>query len=202
MIKSKSGVSEVIVVTLLIVTTVIIAGTAFTFVRESSNEKLNQLGSELTQASELSCNDAEFIVNSCDIYDVDNVTDIIFTNNSDLDVFNLMLTIEGKDVNGEDLTLIGRFENIVEGGQIAGLSTDTNFTYTRGEADYNTLNVDQIDSVVLTNGACPKKSLVLDCTIHSDLDYSPNPLVVTLSTPSRNTVYAIGTSISFSSSVS
>ncbi|MFA5746216.1 MAG: hypothetical protein WCX82_00210 [archaeon] len=163
---NNKGASEVIVVTLIIVISVILAGLFFSWLKESSKQNMDDASSALVNSSDVSCIDAKFLVDSCDINSTSRVTKLMFTNNSDLKIFNIVLTIEGKNVSGTDMTLIGRFEDVVSGGEVIELSTDTNFTYTRQDSDYNTLDTSEISNMVLTNGTCPKKAVVLNCIVN------------------------------------
>ncbi len=166
---TQKGASEVIVVTLIIVVTVILAGIFFAWLKNSSKERMDQATDELKQASDLSCMDAKFIVDSCNIYSSSgNKVSLVFRNDSNLRVFNLVLTIQGKNGSEEDLVVAGRFEKVVSKGEMTNLSTDANFTYTIGDENLlTTLNPNSIYHMILTNGTCPKESIILNnCTVN------------------------------------
>ncbi|MFA5746213.1 MAG: hypothetical protein WCX82_00225 [archaeon] len=189
---SKKGVSEIIVVTMVIVVSIIIAGIFFVWINEYlSKDKLDQTGGVLLQASDLSCMNVKIKVDSCTINNANKVTQILVTNSSDLTLFNFVLTIEGKNVSGTDMTLIGTFDESVSGGQIVNLSTDTNFNYTREDFDYFTLDTSEITSMVLTNGTCPKKSEILECEIIA------GPLTTRIISPEDEKYYFYEDSIDF-----
>ena len=160
-LKSRKGISEIISVTLLIVIVVILASLFFAWSRNSAKTKMDQVTAELKAASDLECSNAQFYVDSCTIYSTTKTVRLVLMNNSDIRLFNLQLIINGN--------VSGSFNKIVEAGETAYLSTDTNFTVNRG--DQNSLvdiDIEDIDNITLTNGACPKEVIdVSGCNIVS-----------------------------------
>ena len=63
MIKTKKGLSSLIVITMIIVVTVILATIFFAWLKESSKSQLDQTATELKEASNLSCNNSSFKIN-------------------------------------------------------------------------------------------------------------------------------------------
>ncbi len=160
---NQKGASSVITITLVIVITVILAGLFLSWANNFSKTNRDQTTSELKQASDLSCVNASFKVESCTIDSSTKATDILFINSSNLKIFNLILTIEGKDNSGEDIRASGRFEDVIDAGVSVNLTTNSNFTGITGNLE--DLNVSTITNMTLTNGTCPKKIFVLDCEI-------------------------------------
>jgi len=163
--RTEKGASEVIVIILIIVVTVILATLFFAWLRESSKTKLDETSFELRQASDFSCMDASFIIESCNLISVENNSiNFVLSNNSTLVLFNIVLSIHGKNKNNENTSIIGRFENIVSGGETVLLSTDTDFTFIQGDqAVLDDLNISTITNITLTNGTCPNKIVSLNC---------------------------------------
>ena len=161
---NKKGASEVIVVIMVIMVTVILATIFFAWMRESSKSKLDQTADEMKQASDFSCMDDPLILESCTI--TNNVINIVASNNSDLKLFNLILSINGKNNSAEDTSIVGRFETIINPGEIKNLSTALSFTYITGDqTTLSDLNASTITNAILTNGNCPKKIINLSCDI-------------------------------------
>lgn len=151
-LKSRKGISEIISVTLLIVIVVILASLFFAWSRNSTKTKMDQVTAELKAASDLECSNAQFYVDSCTIYSTTKTTRLVLINNSNIRLFNLQLTINGE--------VSGSFNNIIEAGETAYLSTDTNFTVNRGNLDsLADIDISDIKNITLTNGACPKEIL-------------------------------------------
>jgi FlaG/FlaF family flagellin (archaellin) len=161
MLINKKGVSEVITVTLIIVITVIIAGLFFAWSKNSAKTKMDEISAELKEVNDKDCSNAQFYVDSCTIYSTTKTVRLTLINNSDIKLFNLNLIINGN--------VSGSFDEIVEAGETAYLSTDTNFTVNRG--DQNSLmdiDIEDIENITLTNGTCPKEVLdISGCTIVS-----------------------------------
>lgn len=156
---TKKGASEVIVVTLVIVVTVILAIIFFAWFKETSKSNLDQTADEMKQASDLSCMNASIVIESCKFNN--NDLNVLLINNSDIKLFNLVISVYGKNTDNKDTSFVGRFEEIVKPGEIKKLSTKTNFTYVTEDGDFNKL--EEIERVILTNGACPKYIINLDC---------------------------------------
>lgn len=115
---------------------------------------------QLKQASDLSCINANFKITSCNI-DLDTKTiNFVFVNNSNLKIFNLVLTIHANET-----IISGAFEKVINSGEITSLSTATDFTYTKGKAEHQSIDTATITDIILTNGTCPKKVFTLDCEI-------------------------------------
>lgn len=161
---NQKGLSAIIVTLLVIVITVIIATVFFAWAKDYSKTSNNVATGELQQVSDLSCLNANFKVDSCIIDDDVNAIDVVFLNNSDIKIFNLVLTVQGKNNSDNDSVIIGRFDSAVSGGEVVKLSTDTNFTFTTGTG-FDDFNFSTIESMTLTNGTCPKKSFLLNCEI-------------------------------------
>jgi uncharacterized protein YpmB len=115
MIKTKKGASEVIVVIMIVMVSVILATMFFAWLKESSKSKLDQTADEMKQASDFSCMDASFIIESCNVNDDGNIS-VVLSNNSDLRLFNLVLSINGKNNLGADTSIVGRFETVINPG--------------------------------------------------------------------------------------
>lgn len=165
MIKTKKGASEVVVVIMIVVITVILATIFLAWLRESSKSKLDQTADEMRQASDLSCMDASFTIESCKILNDKNIS-VLFSNNSDLRLFNLVLSISGKNNSAENTSIVGRFETTISPGELKNLSTASDFTFTNGDAlALLDLNASSITNMTLTNGTCPKKIINLNCDI-------------------------------------
>lgn len=161
---NQKGASPIIVVTLIIVITVILAGLLLSWSKNFSKTNMDQTTTELKQASDLSCANASFKVESCTIDGINKNINILFINSSNLKIYNLVLTIEGKNNSGENIRVSGRFEDIVDAGKSINFTTDSNFTEIIGNLE--DLNVSTITNITLTNGTCPKKIFVLDCEIN------------------------------------
>jgi len=161
---NQKGASSVITITLVIVITVILAGLFLSWANNFSKTNRDQTTSELKQASDLSCVNASFKVESCTIDSSTKATDILFINSSNLKIYNLILTIQGQNDSEEDIRISGRFEEIVAAGKSINFTTDSNFTEIIGNLE--DLNVSTITNMTLTNGTCPKKIFVLDCEIN------------------------------------
>jgi flagellin-like protein len=161
---NQKGASSVITITLVIVITVILAGLFLSWANNFSKTNRDQTTSELKQASDLSCVNASFKVESCTIDSSTKATDILFINSSNLKIYNLILTIQGQNDSEEDIRISGRFEEIVAAGKSINFTTDSNFTEIIGNLE--DLNVSTITNITLTNGTCPKKIFVLDCEIN------------------------------------
>lgn len=200
MIKTEKGASEVIVIVMIIVITVILATIFFAWLKESSNTQLDQTSMQLKEASDLSCSNATFKIESFDLDEVNRKISFVLSNNSDLKIFNLILSVQGKDAEGVDLKISGRFDTIVESGQMVSLSTDSNFTYISGDISaLGTLDFGNLTNITLTNGTCPKKILLIDSydltLIQSDLVADPNADTffesqnITLSSEEGATIY-------------
>jgi FlaG/FlaF family flagellin (archaellin) len=165
MIKTKKGASEVIVVIMIVMVSVILATLFFAWLKESSKSKLDQTADEMKQASDFSCMDASFIIESCNVNDDGNIS-VVLSNNSDLRLFNLILSINGKNNSAEDTSIVGRFETVINPGEIKNLSTASSFTFITGDqTTLSDLNASTITNAILTNGNCPKKIINLSCDI-------------------------------------
>lgn len=160
---NQKGASSVIIITLVIVITVILAGLFLSWANNFSKTNRDQTTSELKQASDLSCVNASFKVESCTIDSSTKATDILFINSSNLKIYNLILTIQGQNDSEEDIRISGRFEEIVAAGKSINFTTDSNFTGISG--NLGDINISTITNMTLTNGTCPKKIFVLDCEI-------------------------------------
>lgn len=157
---NKKGASEIIVTMLIVVVVVILATVLFAWFKSSSQNKLDETTDELKQVSDFKCMDASFIIESC-VIDSDKNFSILFSNSSDIRLFNLVLSIHGKN-NEEDSLVVGRFNDIIQPGEIKNLKTSGNFVFLTG--DNSTLSaIDTIDNIILTNAACPNKILNLNC---------------------------------------
>lgn len=180
MIKTKKGLSSLIVITMIIVVTVILATIFFAWLKESSKSQLDQTATELKEASNLSCNNSSFKIESFNIDEVNKNISFVLSNNSDLRLFNLVLSIHGKNKSAEDTSIVGRFESIVSPGEIIRLETDSNFTFITGNQEtLNNLDYSNIEDITLTNGTCPKKIISIDryniTLIQEDIVAEPNP---------------------------
>ena len=161
MILTKKGASEVIVAIMVVMVTVILATIFFAWMKETSKNQLDETSNELRQASDFTCMNATFVIESCVIDSSSKDVNILLMNNSELRLFNIILSI-----HAENTSIVGRFEKLVDPGEISKLSTSSDFTYIDGnQSVLSSLDLDTIENMILTNGACPKKTINLDCDI-------------------------------------
>ena len=161
---NNKGASEVIVVIMIVMVTVVLATMFFAWLKESSSSRLNETGDEVKQASDFSCMNDPIIVESCTITDSPREISLVLSNNSDLKIFNIVLSVNGKDVLENNLNISGRFDTVINSGQVIQLTTDSNFTYITGdETDFGNIVIGTINNTTLTNGTCPKKIINLNC---------------------------------------
>jgi flagellin-like protein len=65
MILTKKGASEVIVAIMVVMVTVILATIFFAWMKETSKNQLDETSNELRQASDFTCMNATFVIESC-----------------------------------------------------------------------------------------------------------------------------------------
>ena len=129
--------------------------------KETSKNQLDETSNELREASDFTCMNAKFVIESCVIDSLSNKVTIILMNNSELRLFNIILSI-----HAQNTSIVGRFEKLVNPGEISKLSTTSDFTFVTGDqTTFSSLNPNTIENMILTNGACPKKTINLDCEI-------------------------------------
>lgn len=162
---NKKGAAAILVISLVIVLIVTLSIIIFAWSKSYSRDEMNITSGQLKQASDLSCVNANFKVTSCTVDSSGKAVYLVFVNNSNLKIFNLVLTIYAKDISANDIIVSGTFEKIINSGENASLSTDTNFTYIKGEAEHSGMDIDTITDIILTNGTCPKKIFTLDCEV-------------------------------------
>lgn len=151
---TRKGVSEIITITIIIAITVILTGMFLAWAKNSSKNKMDEISAELRSASDLECLNAEFYVDSCTILNTTKTIRLTIINNSNLKLFNLNLSING------DTSVAGVFQDNINPGEMAFLSTDTDFNFTRGDqSTLRAIDIDTIDNITLTNGTCPKEIL-------------------------------------------
>lgn len=158
---TRKGVSEIITITIIIAITVILTGMFLAWAKNSSKNKMDEISAELRSASDLECLNAEFFVDSCTILNTTKTIRLTIINNSNLKLFNLNLSING------DTSVAGVFQDNINPGEMAFLSTDTDFNFTRGDqSTLHAIDIDTIDNITLTNGTCPKEILdISGCTV-------------------------------------
>ncbi|HRS42638.1 MAG TPA: chitobiase/beta-hexosaminidase C-terminal domain-containing protein [Candidatus Diapherotrites archaeon] len=158
---TRKGVSEIITITIIIAITVILTGMFLAWAKNSSKNKMDEISAELRSASDLECLNAEFYVDSCTILNTTKTIRLTIINNSNLKLFNLNLSING------DTSVAGVFQDNINPGEMAFLSTDTDFNFTRGDqSTLRAMDIDTIDNITLTNGTCPKEILdISGCTV-------------------------------------
>lgn len=158
---TRKGVSEIITITIIIAITVILTGMFLAWAKNSSKNKMDEISAELRSASDLECLNAEFYVDSCTILNTTKTIRLTIINNSNLKLFNLNLSING------DTSVAGVFQDNINPGEMAFLSTDTDFNFTRGDqSTLHAIDIDTIDNITLTNGTCPKEILdISGCTV-------------------------------------
>lgn len=157
---NQKGASAILVTSLIIVVVVILSVIFFAWSKNYSKEQMDVTSGQIKQASDLSCLNAKFRVSSCKINPDTKAVSLVFMNSSDLKIYNLVLTIHTSET-----IISGAFEKIVDSGEITTLSTNTNFSYTKGQTEHANIDVTKITDIVLTNGTCPKKVFALDCDI-------------------------------------
>ncbi len=158
---TRKGVSEIITITIIIAITVILTGMFLAWAKNSSKNKMDEISAELRSASDLECLNAEFYVDSCTILNTTKTIRLTIINNSNLKLFNLNLSING------GTSVAGVFQDNINPGEMAFLSTDTDFNFTRGDqSTLRAMDIDTIDNITLTNGTCPKEILdISGCTV-------------------------------------
>jgi hypothetical protein len=162
---NQKGAAAILVISLIIVLIVTLSIIVFAWSKSYSRQQMNITSGKLKQASDLSCVNANFKVSSCTVDSTTKAVDLVFINNSNLKIFNLILTIYAKDISANDIVVSGTFEKVIDSGEITSLSTDTNYTYIKGETEHGDMDTSTITDIILTNGTCPKKVFTLDCEI-------------------------------------
>lgn len=157
---NQKGASAILVTSLVVVVVVILSLIIFAWGKNYSKEQMDVTSGQIKQASDLSCLNANFKVSSCKINSNTKAVNLVFVNNSDLKIYNLVLTIHTNEA-----IISGAFDKIIDSGEITTLSTDTNFIYTKGQTEHANIDVITITDIILTNGTCPKKVFTLDCDI-------------------------------------
>ncbi|HPV66297.1 MAG TPA: hypothetical protein PK655_02480 [archaeon] len=157
---NQKGASAILVTSLIIVVVVILSVIFFAWSKNYSKEQMDVTSGQLKQASDLSCINANFKITSCNIDSDTKTINFVFVNNSNLKIFNLVLTIHANET-----IISGAFEKVIDSGEITSLSTATDFTYVKGEVEHQSIDVATITDIILTNGTCPKKVFTLDCEI-------------------------------------
>ena len=156
---NQKGASAILVTSLIIVVVVILSVIFFAWSKNYSKEQMDVTSGQLKQASDLSCINANFKITSCNIDSDTKTINFVFVNNSNLKIFNLVLTIHANET-----IISGAFEKVID-SEITSLSTATDFTYVKGEVEHQSIDVATITDIILTNGTCPKKVFTLDCEI-------------------------------------
>lgn len=165
--RSKKGLSEIISVTLLIVIVVVLSSLFFAWSRNSATTRMDEISAEQKQANSLECYNAQFYVESCTFNGKTKTVKLNLINNSNIKLFNLNLIINGE--------VSGSFNKIIDAGETAYLSTDTDFNFNRGnQSTLDSMNLASIENITLTNGACPKEVLDISSCEYETAALSPS----------------------------
>jgi len=163
-LKSKEkGISEIITLVLVILVSTILIGMIFTWARSDTKEKLDTSTQVLRQASDLECSQANIKIDECTIDFFEKKVDILINNKSNINLFNIKLTIQGKDYDNNLVKIVGSFDKVIPSNSISLLSSDSNyFSYEKGDLfTNNDLNVYTITNFTIVSGACPNKAIEL-----------------------------------------
>ncbi len=158
----KVAISSIVTIILLVLVSTVIVGFILAWSKNEVKTSLDVSKENLKQLSEFECKNVKYTVESCKLDKVNNNIEIVFTNSSQVNLFNIVLSITGRNELGEQMNYIGSFNDVIKKGESRTLSTSAdNFDVIRQGDTFPNLNVTTLDSIMLTNGACPNKPINL-----------------------------------------
>lgn len=158
MIKKKA-VSPIISVILIILVTVILTTIFLTWGKTSLKENLQDSQDALKPVGDIDCLNYNLFVDSCKIYSSKKL-ELLLINSTNIRYFDLILTIEGKDTDDVENKWVGQFTKSLSPGSTEIFNTDQDFIFLKNDS-LSDLNITEINSIILTNGACKKEIINL-----------------------------------------
>ncbi len=172
----KKAVSSIIVIVLVILIATILVSAILAWSKNSMRTQLDDTTENLKVLSELECKNAKYKIEFCTINTITKKVNFLITNNSTEDFANFTLSVLGKDIYGQNMSVIGLFKTNVNSGSSKLLSMDSDFfSIVRQDAELGVLDLDESYSLNLVSATCPNSVVDLSfCTF--TVDYTPEPL--------------------------
>jgi len=166
----RIAISSIITVVFLVLISTVLVGFILSWSKNEMKDKLDVSKENLKTLSDFECKNFSIKLEECTVDYVSKEISFLITNKSSFDIFNLTLSIQGNNFDGEDMKLTGNFSSKVLPGETKLFSTNNNnFNYYR--EDYNKIlfDIESVSHLALTNSSCPNKIIDLkDCEIIYD----------------------------------
>ena len=156
----KKAVSPIISVILIILVAVILTTIFLQWAKIEVREGLQDSTDALRPIGDIDCLNYNLSVDSCLIYSSSKTIKILLTNSTSIRYFDILLTLEGSNLDSIEDKWVGVFTNSLNTGQSKLYTTDENFLFLKNDNYFN-LDFNNITSIILTNGACKKEIINL-----------------------------------------
>jgi len=175
-VTKKKAISSIIVIILVVLIATILVSAILAWSKNSVKTQLDDTTENLKVLSELECKNVKYKVEFCTINTITKKVNFLITNNSPVDFANFTLSILGKDIYGENMSVIGSYKTNITSGSSKLFSMDSDFfSIAKQDADLDVLDLDQPYSLSIVSATCPNSVVDLSfCTF--TVDYTPTPL--------------------------
>ena len=161
--RNKKALSPLITVVLLIVVAVVFTVFIMSWAKSSTHKRLSEAEENLRIDSELECRFDKLNIESCTIDYVTKDINLLISNPSDLEFSGLTLSIQGKNIDGQNMKLVGKFIPKIKKGEVIYLSTgsSSDFQYTREDYNHSLFDVNSITNFTIGTITCPNNYINL-----------------------------------------
>jgi len=163
--KNKKGITEIITIILVVLISVILIATFLAYSKDVTKKSLDASSNAskgFTTGNQLECVNSNLKIESCSINTGTKEISINLINNTSLDFGGFTLSIKSKTFNGEDITYVGYFDDIVKKGESKELNTTiSSFDVIKEDYIVASLDFDQIENIILANKTCPNQPINL-----------------------------------------
>jgi len=157
--KKQKGISEIIALILIILVSVVLIAIIIAWSKNSVKEKLDISTESLKQASSTECINNSLSIDEVLVNTKNKNVNILVSNNSNLKYFNLVLTVESVDEDGNQTKAVGSFNKIIKPGEVKTYDTTIDFNFSK--SNFDDINFLGITDIYLTNGTCPNQAIDL-----------------------------------------
>jgi len=165
----KRSISSIIVVILIILITVILTSIILVWSKNSIRTNLDVTTENMDVLSELECSNLNYEIDFCDINIITKHIDFLITNNSRIKFSNFTLSVHGKNMYGDPMSVLGLFSTSIASGSSKLFSMDSNYySIIKQNLDISLLDLNQEYSFNLVSETCPNSVINLSCTFISN----------------------------------
>jgi FlaG/FlaF family flagellin (archaellin) len=166
----RKAISSIIVIIILIAIVTILIGMFATWATDNTKKRLDNINSKVKIKSKLECNNLKLEFNDLNINRVTKHISFLLNNNSNIDIKNLVISLQAKTYDNKDTKIVGVYQGRIPAGSYKKINTkDSNFVFTK--QDHLLLDIDpyNIELLTITTPSCPENHYDL-----SDIDvYDP-----------------------------